>query len=445
MRLLKLTLTIGTFLCTQAFAADGDVFPYAIHKDTLDNGLQVVTVPFDSPGIVSFYVVVRVGSREEVEEGVTGFAHFFEHCMFRGTERFPKEAYNKKLQELAAAGNANTAIDRTLYYFTGNANDLDTMFDIESNRFRYLKYPEHGFKTEAGAVLGEYNKNFANPFRQLNEKVATTIFTKHTYSHTTMGFVEDIKDMPNQYEYSLKFFDRFYRPEYCTVMVVGDTTHEQVMSLSTKYFGDWERGKYVADIPAEPEQTAERSCHVTMPGSANLLAVYYRSPAFSDTKKDLIALNLLFELGFSAKSDIQTRLVQKEQKMRFIFPDITDTKDPYKAGLISWVYKLEDVPMVREEILAVIEKMKTVPVADKELADLKSRIRYGMAGGLNTSLAVGDALASYIWVSGDPESLNKEYALIDQITPADIMEMAKKYLNEATRTIATLSAEEEGR
>ncbi|MDJ0841852.1 MAG: pitrilysin family protein [Acidobacteriota bacterium] len=444
MRLLTLLFSVGVWLLSPAVAGD-KVFPYEIQKGSLDNGLQVITVPFDSPGIVSFFVVVRVGSREEVEKGVTGFAHFFEHMMFRGTERFSNDEYNKKLQEIAAAGNANTWLDRTLYYFTGNASMLETMFDIESDRFRFLKYEEHDFKTEAGAVLGEYTKNFANPFRQFNERLVETVFTKHTYGHTTMGYLDDIKDMPNQYEYSLTFFDRFYRPEYCTVMVVGDAQHPKVMELSKKYFGEWERGSYQPNIPVEPPQKAEKKAHVTFPGRTNMVGVYYRTPAFSDTEKDLVALDLLFSMGFSEKSEIYKKLVRNEQKVRFIFADVTNTRDPYITGVVSSVYKVEDTAYVRDEIDKAIESFKTTPVETKELDALKSRRRYGMAGSLDTPFAVGNTLAYYIWLTGDPESLNREYQIMDSITPEDMINVAKKYLTTNNRTVVTLSAEEEGR
>jgi zinc protease len=93
---------------------------------------------------------------------------------------------------------------------------------MEGDRFQHLKYAEPEFKTESLAVLGEYNKNSASPFSKLNEVLHDTAYDKHTYKHTTMGFLKDIQDMPNQYEYSLKFFDRYYRPEYTTIIVVGD-------------------------------------------------------------------------------------------------------------------------------------------------------------------------------------------------------------------------------
>lgn len=134
------------------------IFPYPILQTKLDNGLNVVTVPYQSPGIAAFYIVVRTGSRNEVEPGHTGFAHFFEHMMFRGTDLYPKDKYGAVLKSTGASANANTSLDRTLYHMTGDANKLETMFMLEADRFQNLKYSIQDFKTEAGAVKGEYTK-----------------------------------------------------------------------------------------------------------------------------------------------------------------------------------------------------------------------------------------------------------------------------------------------
>jgi len=439
-----LVCALALVVTGQALAKD-KVFPYDIHESEMENGLKVLTVPFDSPGIVTFYMVVRVGSREEVEKGVTGFAHFFEHCMFRGTDAYPKERYNETLQEIAAAGNANTWHDRTCYYFTGNADYLEKMFEIESDRFQRLKYSEQGFKTEAGAVLGEYTKNFSNPFRQLLSEAGEVAFDKHTYKHTTMGFLEDIKDMPNQYEYSLKFYDRFYRPEYCTLMVVGDATHDQVMKLANQYFGSWERGSYVPKIPVEPEQTAERKSHIKFPGGVTMLDLAYKGPAFSDSTKEKVALDLMLEIAFSQKSDIFQKLVLKEQKARFINAFAWDSRDPNLIHLIAQPFAVEDTAYIRDEIEKTLETFKTTPVDGNDLKDVKSRLRYGMAGSFDTPLSVAENLATYIWLTGDAKSLNRVYDLYEQVTPQDIMDAARKFFVKETRTMITLSGEEEGR
>src|SRR5438128_4230871 len=104
------------------------------------------------------------------------------------------------------------------------------------------------YEIESLAVLGEYNKNSADPTEQLDEVLHATAFNRHTYAHTTMGFLKDIQDMPNQYNYSLQFYNRFYRPEYTTILLVGDVSRDQALGLTKKYFGDWKRGNYVPDI-----------------------------------------------------------------------------------------------------------------------------------------------------------------------------------------------------
>ena len=186
-----------------ADGTEGKVLPYPIYQKKMANGLNVVTVPYDSPGLAAFYIVVRAGSRDEIEPGKSGFAHFFEHMMFRGTDKYPKDKYSEVLKSTGASANANTSLDRTVYHMTGSSDKLETMFELESDRFMNLKYSIQGFKTEAGAVKGEYTKNSASPYSQLNEKVQETAFDEHTYKHTTMGFFADIVDMPNQYDYSL--------------------------------------------------------------------------------------------------------------------------------------------------------------------------------------------------------------------------------------------------
>jgi zinc protease len=175
--LMKKSITLFTAIAISASALatelpENKILPYPIYQKKLPNGLNVVTVPFDSPGLAAFYIVVRVGSRDEVESGKTGFAHFFEHMMFRGTEKYPKDLYGEVLKSTGASANANTDDDRTVYHMTGSSSSLETMFELEADRFMKLKYSVQDFKTEAGAVKGEYTKNSASPYYQLNEKIA---------------------------------------------------------------------------------------------------------------------------------------------------------------------------------------------------------------------------------------------------------------------------------
>ena len=145
---LNLLLFIGilSMMFTNINADSDKIFPYPIYQHILANGLNIVTVPFDSPGLAAFYIVVRVGSRNEIEPGVTGFAHFFEHMMFRGTDNYSREEYNEVLKMTGASANANTSLDRTIYHMTGSVDYLEKMFEIESDRFMNLNIPSMNSK-----------------------------------------------------------------------------------------------------------------------------------------------------------------------------------------------------------------------------------------------------------------------------------------------------------
>src|SRR5262249_14171193 len=157
--------------------------------------------------------------------------------------------------KVGARQNAYTSDDYTNYHTTFSKDDLELMLKVEADRFQHLSYSEEQFKTEARAVLGEYNKNSADPGNKLGEALQERAYTTHTYKHTVMGFIQDIEDMPNNYAYSHTFFDRWYRPENTTIIVAGDVTAEQVIPLVEKYWAMWPRGKNNVVIPQEPKST----------------------------------------------------------------------------------------------------------------------------------------------------------------------------------------------
>jgi len=420
------------------------ILPFPIFQKKLPNGLNVVTVPFNSPGLAALYLVVRAGSRDEVEEGKTGFAHFFEHMMFRGTPKYSPDAYNDVLKSFGASANANTSLDRTVYHMTGNALMLEKMIEVEADRFQNLKYAVHDFKTEAGAVKGEYTKNSASPFQQLNEKVVSTAFDKHTYKHTTMGFFKDVVDMPNQYDYSLTFFDRFYRPEYTTVIVVGDVKQVDVNRYAQKYFGNWKQGNYKPTMEAEPTQLGTRFAHVKNTGFPPYISLNFKGPAFSDKSIDLPALNIYFLAMFGQSSELYQRLVVKEQKARSIGGNAQSTVDSYLASVGASVVKAADMQYIKDEIWKTLEQAKTKPVDVKKLADTKSFLKYSFAMRLDSPDQIANNLAQAVWLTGNPESLNSYYALYDKVTAQDIMNAAKKYFVSETLTIGTIGPGEEG-
>ncbi len=418
----------------------GKIFPYTIHQVTLDNGLKIVSIPFESPGIIAYYTVVRTGSRNEIEPGKSGFAHFFEHMMFRGTEKYPEEKFNSILKSIGADNNANTSDDRTLYHTVASSEALETIIQLESDRFMNLKYSEEAFKTEAGAILGEYNKNSANPFQSIFEKIRDAAYTQHTYKHTTMGFLKDIEDMPNQYQYSLEFFKRWYRPENCVVVVVGDFNQDTLIELTNKYYGGWQPGAYTLNVPAEPPQKSE--IKIDLPWKARtlpILSVAYHGPACDDHDIDFAALNLFSLVDFGETSDLYRKLVVQDQLVEFVEGGIQESRDPGLFYVFARIKNPQNIDKVRDEIYASIENSKTVPVSEEKLASIKSHVKYDFAMGLDNPDRVANEISHYVSLTGDPESINRLYALYDKVTPDDIMRVVKKYFTETNRTVLVLT------
>src|SRR3954453_3981945 len=149
-------------------AAD-EVLPFKATEQTLSNGVKVIVVPTGFPNLVSIQIPVQTGSRNEVEPGKSGFAHFFEHLMFRGTPDTPPEKYREIMSKAGARDNAGTGDDSTHYYATFAKEDLETLIRLYADMFQNLSYAEPDFKTEARAILGEYNKNSADPIQKLFE------------------------------------------------------------------------------------------------------------------------------------------------------------------------------------------------------------------------------------------------------------------------------------
>jgi zinc protease len=415
------------------------IFPYSYTIDDLPNGLRLVTVPTDYPNLVALYIVVSTGSRNEIEPGKSGYAHLFEHLMFRGSENYTPEQRDAILKRAGASSNAYTTDDRTVYHEVFSKDDLDAVLRLEADRFQHLKYPEDNYKTETRAVLGEYNKNSASPTSKLFEVLRETAFKTHTYAHTTMGYIKDVEDMPNQFQYSLDFYKRYYRPEYTTITIVGDVTRQQALSMVKQYFGNWERGTYVPDIPAEPAQDAPREAHVDWPNpTLPYIIVAFRSPAYSDTDKDKIALDLLSSIAFGENSDLYQRLVIKEQKVDSLSGGADDHKDQELFTAFARVKNEADMDYVRQQILATFKKYTEELVSQRDLDNTRSRFRYGFAQSMNSSEAIAGALASYIALRRTPETINKVFALADAVTPEDIRAAARRYFIDNNRTIVTL-------
>jgi len=423
-----------------ASAQSQEVFPYPIDVKDFANGLKLVGVRFDSPGLAAYYSVVRVGSRHEVEKGRTGFAHFFEHMMFRGTESYPEEKYSQALKAMGADSNAYTSVDRTVYHILASSRSLAKIVELESDRFQGLRYSKEQFQKEAGAVLGEYNKSAANPFIGLYEKLQETAYDVHTYKHMTIGLLDDIKAMPSMYEYSLEFFRRFYRPENVTLLVVGDYDWAELEALVERHYAEWERGDYVADIPKEPPQSAPREAKVEWPApTLPILAIAYKAPAFSTEAIDMPGLDVLSQVHFGETSPLYQRLVIEKQWVDFVSAGATDQADPPLYTILTRVRDPEKLEEVRKALLDEVGRIARELPDEKKLEATKSHMKYEFLLRSDTADSVANTMAHYLSLTNDPKTVNEVYALYDRVTAEDVRSLARKYFRPEARTLVTLT------
>jgi zinc protease len=426
----------------EATAQPSKIFDMPYLMRDLENGLRVIIVPTDYPDIITIQIPVQTGSRNEIEPGKTGFAHFFEHMMFRGTEKYPADVYADILKKAGADQNAYTTDDYTNYHITATKDDLEKIIEIEADRFQNLSYSEDVFRTEALAVKGEYLKNFANPIMIMFERLSDLMYDKHTYQHTTMGYLEDIEAMPDQIEYSHTFFDRWYRPEKTSVILVGDLDPEATFELVKKYWGGWERGDYDMEVPVEPPLGGPRYEHYQWESPTQpWFVMAFRGPAFIATEQDMPALDLVQAIYFSESSDLYKQLVIEDQSVDQLFGYFPNQKDP---GMLLIAARLTDAahaPDVRDAINETLVAARTQLVDSTKIEETKSRLRYSFTSGLGSSGSIGEILASFVHYDRNPEIINDLYNSYDALTASDVRDIANKYFFDDSRVTFTLSSD----
>jgi zinc protease len=436
MRFGFITLALVLAMATPAFAK---VFPYTYQVTTLENGLKVYLIPMQSQGLVAYYSVVRTGSRDEIEPGHTGFAHFFEHMMFRGTDKYPARVYDQIVTSMGADANAYTTDDYTCFHLAFSTPDLPKVIEIEADRFQNLKYAEPDFQTEAGAVYGEYRKSKTQPFSVLFEALQDKAYDVHTYKHTTIGFEKDIAAMPTMYTYSQEFFQKYYRPDNIVIMVTGDFDPAQTLAQIKAAYGAWKPGYVAPAVQPEPEQKGMRSVDVSYDGrSLPILTLAWKGMSFDASSREMAAAMLLGDLAFGETSEVYRQVVLEKRLAQRLQSNFSPNRDPGLWAVFAMVSKEENLDAVRTAIEEAVKQCQDQAPDPKRLEDLKKRSRYDLLMGLDTPDHTAGALAQFVALSGGIESVDQIYAAMDLVTPADIQAAAKKFLQNDRLTVAVL-------
>lgn len=429
-------------------------FPYPIHKKTLANGLDVLVVEMpEFKDVLSYNTAVLAGSRNETEKGQSGLAHLFEHILFRHRWDGRVGGYEEAIRVLGAHNNAFTNFDITFYHPVTFTRNLARLSELEASRFASLDFDRKIFETETGAVLGEFRRIASDPRYKMEERLLALMFPSHTYGHTTIGFYQDVLDMPRHYEAAVKFYRACYRPNNAVLIVTGDVKKDEIFALAEKRYGSWPRAETPA-IPPEAPPAGPRREHVSWEAqAAPRVFVAVRVPAFQTASPETAVGQILPELLVSKSAPLFRRLRYEKQSAAEL--DFYDGNSGYEsfdpralvlqAQLFSERLKERGTPYFDEviaDITAGLEDLKqfaSQPASAGLLEVVKSKYRYDFLSQLNSPANVAQNLAWYYRFERDPQVFDHLVATVGRLTPADVEAFARKYFAEGNRVIVTLS------
>lgn len=423
------------------------VLPSTLRVRRLDNGVTVVAVPAPTPGIVAVQTWMDVGSRDEVEEGMTGFAHFFEHLMFHGSEALPRDAREARLLSLAVDENAWTSTDHTVYVARAPAASLPALLAVEADRFMALSLTADGVRREAGAVYGEYRKGRASPDNRAWELLWETAFPTHPYGHSTIGLEADIAAMPERVDRAIAFHRTFYQPGRATVVVAGDVEPEAVLDLVEASHGAWRPHPDAApalERPAEPPQEAERRREAAWTdGPINpRLAMGWRIPAFEPGDADGAARILLAELLGGSSAALRRRLVDDEALAWGLW---VGEPEPRSPGLFEIHVELREgvtaaqVEAVVAEEIAALSGRGEPEVVGESVRRARAKARRAVLLQLDSPARWASAVGRYASYTGDVRALDRHVTALSAVTVADVQRVAVDTFRDESRTVVHLA------
>lgn len=424
--------TAGLAAATGAVAADTPP-PLKIHTAELKNGLKIVLAEDQSRPVINLQVWYHVGSKDE-KPGRTGFAHLFEHMMFRGSKNVGPEEHMKLVRAAGGVLNAYTSFDMTVYWQTFPANYLERMIWLEADRMASLEVSEENFRKEREVVKEERRMRFENPpYGRLAEDVLANTFTVYPYKHNPIGSMDDlnaasIKDVQ-------EFHSLYYVPNNATIVAVGDFNTKDALALIEKHFAKIPKGKPVPRVTVkEPLQKEPRELTVKY-DNAPLEAVImsYKLPPMGHP--DSYALDIASSiLSDGQSSRLYKRLVYEEQSAVSAFGNAISLEGPsiFFGGAI--VNQGKNVKEVATSLEYTFNEMAEKPVSDEELTKAKNKTIASFITGREGVQAKADFLGRCAVLLGDPNLYNLELEKYRKVTAADVQRVIRTYLAKNTQT-----------
>lgn len=400
----------------------------------LDNGLHVILHQDTTTPIVAVTISYHVGSKNE-DPARTGFAHFFEHLMFEGSQNIDRGEFDKIAMNAGAQLNANTSFDRTFYYLLLPSNQLELGLWMESERLLHLRIDSLGVETQRSVVKEERKQSYDNrPYGTLMEKTFSSAFSEHPYRWMPIGSAESINEAT--LEEFMEFHSVFYVPNNATLSIAGDIDFEATKQLVRTYFADIPRGTKPLYRPAivEPAQTAE--VRDTVFDNIQLPAVVqaYHIPAMGTP--DYYALNMLTTLLSDGESSRMTKsIVDKQQKALFVGAFPMALEDPGLFMVFGIANMGVDPENLEEAINAEILRSQNEALTDREFEKLRNKMENDFVTSNSTMAGIAESLSDYHMYFGDANLINTEIDRYMAVTKADIMRVAKQYLNKENRVV----------
>jgi len=429
--MIRPALVVPIVLASIASAAPAEERLYDYREKSLPNGLRIVTLEDWTCPIVAVQVWYHVGSKDEAADR-QGFAHMFEHMMFRGTDRLGPRDHFDLVQRTGGDCNAYTSFDNTTYINVVPSNGLELALWLEAERLVSLKIDEKGFETERRVVEEERRLGLNQPYGSVPEKVLPSIFRKHPYRWTPIGMIPHLRAATA--DELQAFWDRWYVPSNAVLVIAGAVKHEDAQRLAEKHFGWIPR---CPDPPRklepEPPQTEARELTVDEPsGPVPVSAVVFRTVPKGHA--DGPALDVLANiLGQGDSSRLHRRLVRKRTAMVAMAMHF----QLEQAGLIgagAVVNPLSNPAKALEAIEEEIRMARDADVTAAEIEKARNDILKGVVTGLLSIERKAQLLGEAATILGDPAEANREIARYRAVTAADVRRVAREYLVPERRT-----------